>query len=718
MLWAHPVESIESQKYGVKCVAPGHRLLAGARIRFSEVRGLPEELAGESFIVDDCVERDSFNICRDVREVISIIHAAEGVVETARPHGLPSFATIQIEDVEGEGAQEVEGKRYTVCERQACRIVLAVGKEIAPGAGIYQGWDRVRLPEGLRGGCVVARRSRVCFLHKYFAGWGGQIELVPIHRSRAECVADWTAALAACRSAAVPSANVEPLVFQDPKADGMEVVVYDSFCGGGGIYKRQASNAYVHGCAQVAYVDELSLWCFMADVQPCGEILANRKILGLETNWEGPQLLYVCRGNPTTGGWEPVLGEYPAPEVRVASGPRRETLANYTKWPQTFETQLLDMLFPVPVSRDRASALDLARYLNAARFGSLLADLCAASRTCASWRQTLESARQVYYIDRALNWPDRLCLQLPRPTLRDAVFFLGFNFAFHTALISDRPHSWDAIDPRFSKCVWACSVDEMSISAETQEQDRYPRKSKQSLLLEQLAPGFVAWGRDVFCDLQLPWNRHFRADGFSTHGDVHRAVCSLLGFRSCKYSLMWQDDPGNLFWPSGERVQLFSPQAVALLGKHLACCKEVPHINVGASRILNYYAISCNEMRGYISEDCVSGCTRGSPLKQLCEKCRAVNDHVRCRAKVLLECTMDVVDGPVDSVTFTLSLVLTPLRSWHRDTLVNKRALTQELAGNKITAMSFTESAEEDEEDDEEEGEEGEEEDAQDDEET
>ena len=34
-------------------------------------------------------------------------------------------------------------------------------------------------------------------------------------------------------------------------------------------------------------------------------------------DWDGPQLLYVCRGADVTGRWEPVIAPAPAPKVRL-----------------------------------------------------------------------------------------------------------------------------------------------------------------------------------------------------------------------------------------------------------------------------------------------------------------------------------------------------------------------------------------------------------------
>merc|ERR1712226_1350919 len=67
-------------------------------------------------------------------------------------------------------------------------------------------------------------------------------------------------------------------------------------------------------------------------------------------------------------------------------------------------------------------------------------------------------------------------------------------------------------------------------------------------------------------------------------------------------------------------------------------------------------------------------------MKQFCEKCRALNDHVRCYGYVSLQLIMGVDGGPVDTVTFNIGLALVPFRTWHRDTAANVVALRHKLS--------------------------------------
>jgi len=566
---AHTVASIEYSQLQV----PKHGLLAGTRV------SVPL-LSEDTFIV--CYpQEDSFSLECPVRVPIASIDPVAGSVRTVVPHGLQNHWAyhphVMLADLKGDGAEEVNGSCFIVLETS--ESVLRLGR--------YDPKSRKPVPVSLPGLAASLQEGTVvgdptpAKLPEWSHGRSGIVTLAPRPApGKMKCLQELRAALEAAYKGRAP---LEPVVAVVPEAQCTGDLVV-SECGSkcDGIFEQHGPTLYCNGVLRVAFIEGLGVvgghgglgvWCVLADLYPTYPLSEQRGYYHLQKHWEGPQLLYVCRdATPLSTRWEPVLGSYPGPAVRLSSAkppllcvvPHCVSRCGPFSGTPEVTTLVLDTAFNVEAAKWRGDARDLPRGHTCLEIALLLAsiykDLRSASVVCKTWHAALihvhfpSAVRSVLQVAEAHT---SVAVARPEEFLQLCLRQCRCPISRGLAITHD---------PVFKRYAWGVSIDELRLSAPSSAWR--PSAGNDwtgepvGEMLRELAPAFYVFARKLLPDARLPWDKNLHRDGMFKHGDGTKTIWTSLlddlrcsGFDGKAHLLARSSEPegfGKFFTFTGE----------------------------------------------------------------------------------------------------------------------------------------------------------------------
>jgi len=443
---------------------------------------------------------------------------------------------------------------------------------------------------------------------------------------RSEALKDWRAALQGAVDIPFSVAGFDRVKPSVPSASALYVGPCGSQCGG--TYCQHSRSAdYVLGPAYVTFVEELGLWCLLANVYATFPLEEVREIMGLKKHWEGPQLLYACRESAPSGAWVPILGEYPPPKVcttadaiampRPVFGVRAPSTSPFVR-PDLCRSILdllsnLDLATWCKVGRWTATSLEIAVLIE-----EVLRDSTMASRVCRSWYSALQAAgtasgvRRLLQLDRAVN-----VQQLA--SIRQAVRVLRLT-------ARAKPQSLLSLTqlPAFATFAWAASIHEVKVAMRLPEGSSRDPGGTHARMLEGIAPQFWHLAKRLLSDMPLAWCRYPNANGFeSRRGESYISLC--LAERMCaptelhnKAELLCRVAPGG----AGSALFRFDGGEVASGEQLREAAQGVLTAAFQLESIRSGWASTCNDGRHFPREQPLARCDRCRVSKPLrCSEC-------------------------------------------------------------------------------------------------
>ncbi|CAJ1394768.1 unnamed protein product [Effrenium voratum] len=519
------VVKIECGRYSATLTAPGHGFPTGAQI---QVKGIPEL---EGTLIVESSKINSFSICRDICVEVTSVDQASSTVVTASPHGLSALSEgVRLKGFDPDGDTPIDdwvhvksGGIINDCTLQLeawCKDCKKMMPAILPGRLIR--------------GTVSCKQSPVVLPEACCGcGWASLVHCVPTpEKARLQ---DWQAAMQAAKSVGKVRKELQPAqaVFPDTSLLRVEQCGWDQ-CHG--IFRRDGHLHFTMGpgVMSIAYIEELGLWCILAEVIPLHQLEEQRALLGLP-DWHGPQLLYVRREN-VLGRWEPVIGPAPGPvvtehrEVGVlqAAGAQPSPLLN-----PCVGSVVLDLLFNYTYA-DWRGGIGVRRLWGMSALETLLLilelwrNLKACSAACQTWSQALRPFQDltqmiyhVFWIQKNQQVPVQL------PSGREVAAAIRFAAVFWKDGLMITNHT------DFQSRAWPGLVKEVCLKSELQADEDDFLQGPTGALLNQHAALFSQVARDMLHGVAVPWRTLPETRGGIKMGDGRRySSCDLLDYVS------------------------------------------------------------------------------------------------------------------------------------------------------------------------------------------
>lgn len=335
------IEHVKVVRYGITTPRPsrgtaitarGHGFPPGARVVLSGVQGMPH-LDGQVFVVGDRHVDSEFELLQDRWLEIDSIDAATATVRTRFPHQASFHSPVLLRALLNE--EPVEDKQYIIANKLDDFSLQLGCHKTRPHSDVEDGDEDnyveiAHFTTGAWSGRLCIKYARVVYdqedpEERYdqnehnpegaIIGRGGDVRLDDVlPKGIPECLQEWRSALSASCDLPAGLSSAEPVLEPDEPGDRTLLVGECGwkFCRGKlhpcGHFK------YHRGVVRVEFILDIGMWCLFADVAPL-DFHDERRTLGLQ-EWDGPQLLYVCRDSAPTGRWEAVIGMTPAPCVQ------------------------------------------------------------------------------------------------------------------------------------------------------------------------------------------------------------------------------------------------------------------------------------------------------------------------------------------------------------------------------------------------------------------
>ncbi|CAE7269193.1 abcF2 [Symbiodinium sp. CCMP2592] len=512
------IAKVECSKYSTTLAAASHGFPAGARIK---VEGLPE-LQRETFIVNRSTH-GRFSIWRNVCVEIASVDPSESIVRTTSPHKISNYmknVTLHVFDTDIHLLVE---KVFNVEE-----VVDDSSLRLKAWCGDHKTWYPAKLSANWAGGSLSMKHCDVVLPQSQCTGSGVATLACRPPVSEELCIHDWHEALRAVRGCV--SKEVPPVT--RPVLPGSSLL-HVQYCGWDhciGVFQRTSEMKFDLGpLVSIIYVDQLKLWCLLADVEAVHPLCERRWSLGL-SNFDGPQLLYVRKDASPLGRWEPVIGPGPGPlvsiykEVSIVQPASRQT--SMLMHPSS--CSVLDMLLNYTHADWRGGRLEnnvwgLSSLEGILTAVSLWRELRVCSAVCQSWQAALKPfaslTRMCYH---ALRIPQGI--NLPMPSLQDIVqaIVLSANTWMHGLHMIHLPIFLDH--------AWPARVSSVELSAEMGNGEEHFMSGPTAQTINKHAAAASQVAQQILRGVPLPWKVRPYTTKSETRDGRRHAGCELLDF--------------------------------------------------------------------------------------------------------------------------------------------------------------------------------------------
>ena len=543
---------IECSEYSTRLVAPGHGFPTGAQI---QLKGIPQ-LDG-TFIVDHCSKLNSFWICRDMCVEVASIDPANSTVCTASPHGLSALS----EGVRLSGFDPDSNSAFDGCAHVKSGGISDCSVRLESWCEERNTWVPANLPARLTRGTLSCKRCPVVLADCQGSGWASLVHQIP--KPEEACLQEWQAAIKSARRLGKVRKELQPAQAVEPDTSLLNV----GSCGWEpchGIFRRDGHLRFTlgPGVISIVYVEQLGLWCMLAEVIPLHRLKEQRFFLGLEFE-SGPQLLYVA--SKLLGRWEPVIGPAPGPNVTEHRQVEVLLAAGQGALLQPCVNSLvLDFLFNYTHATWRGGIGDGSIWgMSAMEILLVVLKLWrhsqACSAVCKTWSQALrpfQDLTQMMYHGfhiRSQQVPTQL------PSARELVAAIRYAAVFWKDGLMVTDHE------NFQGRSWPSLVKSVCVKSELRVGEDHFLRGPTSALLNQHAAVFSQVAQEMLHGVALPWRTRPHTRGMVTMGDGRRyASCDLLDFVSGETAF---GSLVNICTDSEGHLELFS----------LDCSKLLPH---------------------------------------------------------------------------------------------------------------------------------------------